>query len=206
MKYTLTLYTRHPSKTVSLKFLLVEKDQNTPVGKDTIPFVTSSNAGSRSMCIFVCLSSQFLIDCSQSIVATAFEMKPFISAWRVNPATHIFGITLPTCRSQGMPGPHSCGPVPNASSILSQQAFLIYFPPLAPQRVFMDHFHYTKPPLSNRATFCRNLAHFFSFFGPRKIFDVSIFVLETAPSLIKAKGSVLFGMLCNLEFAEKHGL
>lgn len=33
-----------------------------------------------------------------------------------------------------------------------------------------------------------------------------MFLLETAPSLTEVKGSMQFGMLCNLEFAGKNGL
>lgn len=69
----------------------------------------------------------------------------------------------------------------------------------------MDRSHHTKPPLSGRATFWRNLAFFFSssFFLPWKIFDVNMFLLETAPRVTEVKGPVLFGMLCNWELAEE---
>lgn len=69
----------------------------------------------------------------------------------------------------------------------------------------MDRSHRTKPPLSGRATFWRNLAFFFffSFFLPWKIFDVYMFLLETAPRVTEVKGPVLFATLCNWELAEE---
>lgn len=121
--------------------------------------------------------------------------------------THFWHNSTPSCRSQGMPDSHSWAPVPNASSIRSQQAlhnqltfiFLLLFLKGSLWNVFITQNHLCTAELLPE----RILLVFFSFFSPWKIFDVYIFLLETAPRLVKVKGSVLFGMLCNLEFSEK---